>query len=117
MTIKGYFNAVVKALKSVGTYNASLDMQCKSLASALRTLEIANNEIDKLDTVAVLRTTKHGQKLMPHPAFKIQRDAQDSITKQMKALGLTSADVSKATETDPFEDFLNTMKCGHDDDR
>ena len=45
-----------------------------------------------------------------HPAFKVQRDAQDSVTRQMKALGLTAADLSGVMDDDPLVDLTTKVK-------
>lgn len=89
MNISSYKARVTKALKSAGTYRPSLGIQITALASALMTLERATQQIEGLDDVTVLEETRYGSKLAPHPAFKIQRDAQEQVTKQMKQLGLT----------------------------
>jgi hypothetical protein len=105
-----YQKIVKNALKSCGNYSKSLEIQILSLASALRTLGLANDEIDTLDVTTVIESTRYGEKMAPHPAFKVQRDAQDSVTRQMKALGLTAADLSGEMEDDPLVDLTNKVK-------
>ncbi len=105
-----YQKMVKNALKSCKNYSKSLDIQIISLASALRTLELANDDIDKLDVTTVIESTRYGQKMAPHPAFKVQRDAQDSVTRQMKALGLTAMEISGDTEDDPLVDLTTKIK-------
>lgn len=101
-TIDQYQKTVEKALKDAGTMTGALKMQTRSLASALRTIDLANREIDELDCTTVWEETKYGKKLASHPVFKILRDAQDSVTKQLKALGLTVEDLAGDTEADPM---------------
>ena len=108
--VADYQRMVKKALKSCGNYSKSLDIQILSLASALRTLGLANDEIDNLDVTTILETTRYGEKMAPHPAFKVQRDAQDSVTRQMKALGLTAADLSGEMDDDPLVDLTTKVK-------
>lgn len=88
--IDPYRVLVEKALKKNGTYSRGLTFQIKALASALLTLDLANAEIDSLEVTTVWEETRYGKKLAPHPVFKIQRDAQDSISRQLKQLGLTA---------------------------
>lgn len=88
--IEPYRELVEKALKKNKTYSKGLTFQIDALASALLTLEIANAEIDSLEVTTVWEETRYGKKLAPHPVFKIQRDAQDSISRQLKQLGLTA---------------------------
>lgn len=112
-TVDQYQKTVEKALRDAGTMNGALRMQARSLASALRTVDLANREIDTLDCTTVIEETKYGQKLAPHPAFKILRDAQDSVTKQMKVLGLTPEDLAGDTEADPMIELTQkVLKIG-----
>ena len=108
--VADYQKIVKNALTSCGNYSKSLDIQIISLASALRTLGLANDEIDTLDVTTILETTRYGKKMAPHPAFKVQRDAQDSVTRQMKALGLTAADISGDSDDDPLVDLTTKVK-------
>ena len=108
--VADYQKIVKNALISCGNYSKSLDIQIISLASALRTLGLANDEIDTLDVTTILETTRYGKKMAPHPAFKVQRDAQDSVTRQMKALGLTAADISGDSDDDPLVDLTTKVK-------
>ncbi len=109
--VNDYKTTIVKALKSAGKYTKALDMQVLSLAGALRTLDMANDEIDGLDTVVVVETSRYGNKtLAPHPVFKIQKDAQDSVTRQMKALGLTVEDLAGADDNDPLVELTKKVK-------
>ena len=108
--VSDYEKMVKSALKASGNYSKALNIQILSLASALRTLTLANSEIDDLTETTVLESTRYGKKMAPHPAFKVQRDAQDSVTRQMKALGLTTAELSGAMEEDPLVDLTKKVK-------
>ena len=68
-TIEDYQKEIKKQLKDNHTYSKALDYQIKSLASALRNLDMANEEIDKLDRTTVWEETRYGEKLAPHPVF------------------------------------------------
>lgn len=108
-TTKQWHTVISKALKKAGIYNTSLEMQVSSLAGAMRTLELAQEEIDGLDTIVVMERTRYGEKMMPHPAFKIQRDAQSSITRQMKQLGLTPGELTTDQNSDPLIDLTQKL--------
>ncbi len=102
---------ITRALKNAGKYNKSLTMQIDSLAGAMRAHALATQEIDDLEEVTVREVSRYGnEKLSPHPAFKIQRDAQESITKQMKALGLTAEELAGADEDDPLISLTRQVK-------
>ncbi len=102
---------IEKALKSASRYSRSLDAQILSLAGALRTLDLANDEIDNLDTTTISSVSRYGNEtLVPHPVFKIQKDAQDSVTRQMKALGLTVEELTGTDDNDPLVDLTKKVK-------
>lgn len=112
-SVSDYRKQIVKALKKAGTYSPGVDFQVQSLATALRTLDLANAQIDGLTEVTVWEETRYGEKLAPHPAFKVQKDAQDSITRQMKILGLTAELLAGTDETDPLVELTKkVVKAG-----
>lgn len=109
-TIEEHKRAITRALKANGKYSKSLDMQILSLASALRNLDMANVQIDGLTETTVWEKTRYGEKLAPHPVFKIAKDAQELITRQMKILGLTVDDLADSgVEDDPLVDLTKKL--------
>lgn len=110
MKIERYKKKIIAALRSEGRYNGALESQITALAGALRSLEIANAEIDGLEVTTVMEMTRYGSKMAPHPAFKVQRDAQDSVTRQMKILGLTAAALSAGDEQDELVELTRKVK-------
>jgi len=108
-SVEDYRKQIVKALKAAGTYSKGVDLQVQALATALRTLDLANDQIDGLTEVTVTEETRYGWKLAPHPAFKVQKDAQDSITRQMKILGLTTDQLAGTDETDPLVELTKKV--------
>lgn len=107
--VKEYVKDITKTLKQNGTYSRGLDMQITSLASAMRNLDMANEQIDGLTETTVYETTRYGEKLAPHPVFKIAKEAQELITRQMKALGLTAVDLSGGVDDDPLADLTKKL--------
>lgn len=108
-TVNEYVKEITKTLKANKTYSRGLDMQILSLASAMRNLEMANNQIDGLTETTVWETTRYGEKLAPHPVFKIAKEAQELVTRQMKALGLTVGELAGNTEDDPLADLTKKL--------
>ena len=108
-TVNEYVKEITKTLKANKTYSRGLDMQRLSLASAMRNLEMANNQIDGLTETTVWETTRYGKKLAPHPVFKIAKEAQELVTRQMKALGLTVDELAGNTEDDPLADLTKKL--------
>lgn len=108
-TVNEYVKEITKTLKANKTYSRGLDMQILSLASAMRNLEMANNQIDGLIETTVWEKTRYGEKLAPHPVFKIAKEAQELVTRQMKALGLTVDELAGNTEDDPLADLTKKL--------
>ena len=108
-TVNEYMTEIVKVLKANKLYSKGLDMQVVSLASALRNLDMANDQIDTLTETTVLEKTRYGEKLAPHPVFKIAKEAQELVTRQMKALGLTAEDLAGEVEDDPLVDLTKRL--------
>ena len=108
-TTQQWHRKITQALKKAGTYNSSLEMQIQSLASAMRTLELSTEEIDGLQTTVVWEKPRYGEKMAPHPVFKIQRDAQDSVTRQMKQLQLTPEELTTDQTSDPLIDLTKKL--------
>lgn len=108
-TIEDYIKDIRKALKSNNAYTSALDMQIRSLASAMRNLDMANAQIDGLTETTVWEKTRYGEKLAPHPVFKIAKEAQELITRQMKVLKLTAEDLTGAVDDDPLVDMTKKL--------
>lgn len=108
-TITDYRKMVVRALKAGKGYSKALDLQINTLASALRTLDKTDEAIDTLEEVWVMEKTRYGEKMAPHPAFKIHKDAIDSVTRQMKILGLTADQLSTVTDEDPLAELTEAL--------
>lgn len=108
-SVEFYKKEIVRQLRANNTYSRALDMQIMSLASAMRNLDMANEQIDKLKETTVWETTRYGEKLAPHPVFKIAKEAQELITRQMKALGLTVEDLAGGSDDDPLADLTKKL--------
>lgn|SRR5574344_2359955 len=108
-TVTEYKSEITKALKTASKYSKGLDMQILSLASAMRNLEMANQEIDELTVTTVWEKTRYGEKIAPHPVFKIAKESQELITRQMKVLGLTAEDLAGAVEDDPLVNLTKKL--------
>lgn len=108
-SVLDYSREIKKALRDHKTYTAALDPQITSLASAMRNLQMANDQIDTLVDTTVWKETRTGRELVPHPVFKIAKDAQRSITEQMKALNLTVDDLAGEADDDPLADLTRKL--------
>lgn len=108
-SVKDYVKEINKVLKANKVYGHGLDAQILSLASAMRNLELANTQIDGLTETTVWEQTRYGKKLAPHPVFKIAKEAQELITRQMKVLGLTVKDLAGGAEDDPLAELTKKL--------
>ena len=108
-TVEEHATTVQRAVKSKGADSAALEMEIYSLASARRTLDLANAEIANLKATTVSEKTQQGEKLVSHPVFRVQRDALAAVTRHMKALGLTAQDLTAADEGSPLENLTEKV--------
>lgn len=108
-SVLDYVKDIKKILRDHKTYTAALDPQITSLASAMRNLQMANDQIDTLVDTTVWKETRTGRELVPHPVFKISKDAQRSITEQMKALNLTVDELAGEADDDPLADLTKKL--------
>lgn len=104
-TVKDFEEAVRGALMECDRYTSGLEPQIYTLASALRALALANSDIDGLEGCTV--DTPQGVKA--HPVFRIRKEAEDSVTRQLKALGLTAAALASETEDDELVELTRAV--------
>lgn len=104
-TVEEHQNIIIKALKTARRWQPGLMPQVYALASALRSLDIANLDLDTLETSVV----QSPQGLRPHPVFHIRKEAEDSVTRSMKSLGLTAEALIAEIDEDPMEDLTRKV--------
>ena len=107
--IEDYEIKIQKALESQNRWSESLVIAVHSLAVAMRNLDMANKDIEALDSCTVLEETRYGKKIAPHPAFKIAKDANEAIGKLLKSLGLTADDISEGIDNDPLAEVTESL--------
>lgn len=107
--IEDYEIKIQKALESQTRWSESLVIAVHSLAVAMRNLDMANHDIEALDSCTVLEETRYGKKIAPHPAFKIAKDANEAIGKLLKSLGLTADDISEGIDNDPLAEVTESL--------
>lgn len=106
-----YKRDIERALRASGRYNKGLESQVMSLAGVLRAMDIINSDIDELECSFIEVENRYGNKTyQPHPVFKIQKDNQDAVTRQMKALGLTFEDLNGVDDNDPLVDLTKKVR-------
>lgn len=107
--IEDYEIKIQKTLESQNRWSESLVIAVHSLAVAMRNLDMANHDIEALDSCTVLEETRYGKKIAPHPAFKIAKDANEAIGKLLKSLGLTADDISEGIDNDPLAEVTESL--------
>ena len=107
--IEDYEIKIQKALESQSRWSEGLVIAVHSLAVAMRNLDMANHDIEALDSCTVLEETRYGKKIAPHPAFKIAKDANEAIGKLLKSLGLTADDISEGIDNDPLAEVTESL--------
>lgn len=98
-----------ETLENLGVYSPALEFQIEALATALQTLELARKEAATLTSATIKEVGLHGERIVPHPVFKILRDAEASITKQLKALGMTTGSAGAPIDDDPMVKLMNQL--------
>lgn len=101
-----YIKRIRDVIESAGGDADKLIITIEAIASALMTRDLADREIESLDTVTVLEETRYGQKLAPHPAFKVQKDAQQTLNALFKSAGITAGELAKVVSDDEDPDTL-----------
>lgn len=105
-----YIRDIRRALKKVAKYNTSLEFQIFSLAASMRALELAVSDIDGLESTSYTGTNRYGnESRFVDPAFKVLKEQQDAVTKQMKALGLTAEDLVGTDDNDPLVEMTRKL--------
>lgn len=110
--VNTYKTRILRALKKAGKYDPGLLPMVDAMANTMRTLDICSGQIDGLEEATVLEKTRYGEKLAPHPVFKVQRDAQESLVRLCKSVGLTYAELMREAGGDGYSEFMEKMREG-----
>lgn len=106
-TLAYFLRTIRKALKKQDKYIPELENTILLAAGAMRNWTIADVAIEKAVAAGeefIYEETKYGQKKVPNPAFRLQREEGEKAARYLKALGLTMADVDNK-ERDPLTEF------------
>lgn len=104
MTVDSIRRSIQTDLKKAGLWSPQLATQVYCLASAVLALRMSNRDIEGLDSTCGREESKYGSKPVEHPAFRTQRGAMAEVTKQLKILKLTVADLVGTPErTGPID--------------
>ena len=107
MSIK---NKIRKALKNQNTYSKDLETCISMAAGSYYAFLLAQKDIGILTCTFLTEITREGnEKLVPHPAFKVLKDAQEMVRRSLRELGLTLGTLSTG-DNDPLEDMLDRAR-------
>ena len=104
-----YRKIIVKALKNAGTYSKGVDIQIENLAITLSMRDKAVEEIEQLDGTSYWARTRDGETNKTYPVYKYLDGILEKVTRQMKALGLTTELLAGTDETDPLVDLTKKV--------
>lgn len=96
-----------KALKNQKRYSADLELCISMAAGSYYAFLVALNEVENLTECCVEEISREGNKRkIPHPAFRILKDAQEMVRRSLCELGLTV----KTLSTDDGDELENMIK-------
>lgn len=108
-SIKKIEKTIKEALEKNGTYEESMDQLIYLAASALRVVDLANDDIKKLDTTIVIELTREGNhKHVFHPTLKGLNGALEMARRLLRELGLT-LDSAIGSESDDVAGLINEV--------
>lgn len=99
-----------KALKNQNTYSKDLETCISMAAGSYYAFLLAQRDIESLTCTFLTEITREGnEKFVPHPAFKVLKDAQEMVRRSLRELGLTLGTLSTG-DNDPLEDMLDRAR-------
>lgn len=101
-----YQSEIRRWLEAAAHYTAALEGNVFVLAGTFSRYAKALNETEALENVSV--TGPNGA-MQQHPAFKMQRECEESILKQLKELGLTATGTRGKVERDPAVELIEEV--------
>ena len=79
-------------------------------AGNLFAYELALKDLEELDCTYVEEISREGNiKLVPHPAFKVFKDASESVRRSLRELQLTLATLEGTTENDDLDILVESV--------
>lgn len=97
MTTDEHAELLRQALKSLGKYTIGLEPLLESYALSKRILEAAKDEIDRDMFTPTIQG--YNGTMVENPVCKVIRDAQMSVTRHLKLMGLSQADLGTVDDT------------------
>lgn len=99
-----------KALKEQNNYSKNMESAISLAAGNLFAYEMALADLEGLDRTFIEEVSREGNiKLVPHPAFKVFKDASESVRRALRELQLTLATLEGTTENDELDNLVDSV--------
>lgn len=109
-SVETFEKTIKKCLEHAGRYTPALDLNIYALAATLRTHALIMKQVQALKSTVVEMHTARGSVVRAHPLVAQLRDAEASMLRQLKELGLTAEGTRGRTEGDPLAGMLDAMR-------
>ena len=110
-TLKTIKNKIRKSLREQQNYSKSMELAIELAAANYIVFELAIDEIENLDSTFVTEVSREGaSRLMPHPAFKVFKDASETLRKSLRELQMTLQTLQGVTEDDELEKLIDKVE-------
>lgn len=108
--IKKIEQKIRKAVKNQGNYSKDLELCITMAAGSFRAFMLALHDVGQLSETFVSEVSREGNvRLVPHPAFRVLKDAQEMVRRSLRELGLTLGTLS-TDEDDPFDRMMKDVE-------
>ena len=99
-----------KALREQNNYSKDMESAILLAAGNLFAYELALKDLEELDCTYIEEISREGNiKLVPHPAFKVFKDASESVRRSLRELQLTLATLEGTTENDDLDILVESV--------
>ena len=108
-TVGNIKSKIRKALKNQNTYSKDLETCIGMAAGSYYAFLLAQQDIESLSCTFVAEKSREGNnRLVPHPAFRVLKDASEMTRKSLRELGLTLNTLS-TDDNDLLEDLVDAV--------
>lgn len=108
--LKKIESKIRKAVRNQGNYSKDLEVCISMAAGSYLAFMLALQDIKGLERTFVSEVSREGNtRLVPHPAFRVLKDAQEMVRRSLRELGLTLGTLS-SDEDDPFERMMEDVE-------
>lgn len=99
-----------KALKEQNNYSKDMESAILLAAGNLFAYQMALSDLEKLDCTYITEISREGsERLVPHPVFRVFKDASESVRRSLRELQLTLATLEGTTENDDLDNLVESV--------